>query len=71
VADPAVSATPMAVSAVEGTAFTNQVVATFTDPGGPELTPSVGAHYTASIERRSAGPVDRQLGNGFVLRQPG
>ena len=36
VSNPAVAATAVSFNAVEGLAFTNQAVATFTDPGGPE-----------------------------------
>jgi hypothetical protein len=39
ISDPALVATGAAVSAVEGTSFTGSV-ATFTDPGGPELLPA-------------------------------
>src|SRR5919201_1332720 len=45
VADPAVSATATGLSAVEGAAFSNQAVATFTDPAGAEAT----ADYSATI----------------------
>jgi hypothetical protein len=57
VADPSVVVTGARLSAVEGAAFSNRAVATFTDPGGPE---TVG-DYAASIDwgdnTRSAGAV--------------
>jgi len=46
VSDPAVIAAPVAVTAVEGQAFTGKAVATFTDPGGAE---PVG-DYLATID---------------------
>jgi PKD repeat protein len=54
VSDPAVLATGVPVSAVEGAAFAGRAVATFTDPGGAEPNPSdpdpeLSHHYTAMI----------------------
>jgi hypothetical protein len=46
VTDPPVQASSVAFSAVEGTAFVDKTVATFTDPGGPE---AVG-DYSANID---------------------
>ena len=48
VSDPAVVATGVAVSALVGKPFSGGVVATFTDPGGPEAAP-LWAHYSAMI----------------------
>ena len=50
----AVVGTPVDFNAVEGAAFVNQAVATFSDPGGPEPNPSdpdpiIPHHYTADI----------------------
>jgi hypothetical protein len=44
--------TGVAVSAVEGAAFTNRAVATFTDPGGPEAL----SNYSASINWGDSTP---------------
>jgi hypothetical protein len=48
ISDPAVLATNVNLTAVEGTAFSNQAVATFTDPGGAEADDS--SHYFATID---------------------
>jgi predicted outer membrane repeat protein len=40
----------VAVSAAEGAAFSSQAVATFTDPDGAELLPSIAAHYSATVD---------------------
>jgi hypothetical protein len=56
VSDPAVVATGVPVSAVEGAAFTSKLVAAFTDPGGPELSPSVAANYSATINWGDSTP---------------
>jgi PKD repeat protein len=53
VTDPAVLGTPVAVSAVEGTAFTGKTTATFTDPGGAETIPG---NYTATINWGDSTP---------------
>jgi hypothetical protein len=45
---PAVSG--VAVNAAEGASFSGQTVATFTDPDGPELLPSIAAHYSATLD---------------------
>jgi hypothetical protein len=61
VSDPAVVATPVPVSAVEGKPFTNTAIATFTDPGGPE--PNTSAHYkVASINWGDGTPLDMASG---------
>ena len=55
VSDPAVQASGVPVSAVEGKPFSSVATATFTDPGGAEPNPSdpsggIPAHYTATID---------------------
>jgi hypothetical protein len=57
----------VAVTAAEGASFTGQTVATFTDPDGPELSPGIAAHYTATVNwgdgsAPTAGAIT--LGNG-------
>src|SRR5207245_496030 len=54
VSDPAVTASAVSVNAVEGLAFTNQVLATFTDlagaePNASDPTAAISSHYTAII----------------------
>jgi hypothetical protein len=72
--DPAVIPTGgFTVNAAEGAAFSNQTVATFTDPAGPELSPSVGAHYSADINwgdgtAASAGSIIYSGGGVFTVR---
>jgi hypothetical protein len=67
VSDPAVVATGVPVSAVEGAAFTASI-ATFTDPGGPEPNPSdpsgtLANHYTIdSINWGDSTPLDTTSG---------
>jgi hypothetical protein len=51
VADPAVvPGSTVVFPARPGVQFINQKVATFTDPGGPEIGPIVALHYVASID---------------------
>ncbi|HLJ92043.1 MAG TPA: PKD domain-containing protein, partial [Gemmataceae bacterium] len=55
VSDPPVLASATNFSASSNSAFTNQVVATFTDPGGAEPNasdpvPGINSHYSASID---------------------
>jgi hypothetical protein len=62
--DPVVVASHVAISAVEGEAFTSKPVATFSDPGGPEPNPSdpggtVKNHYAVvSINWGDGSPLD-------------
>jgi hypothetical protein len=74
VTDPAVRATALAVSATEGTGFTGQAVATFTDAGGAEPNASDvgGTPYTATIDwgdgsAASTGTISRS-GDLFTVR---
>jgi len=58
VADPAVVATGgLAISAVEGQAFSNQTVATFTDSGGPETVGDYSAVINWGDGSTSAGTI--------------
>jgi PKD repeat protein len=67
VADPAVVGTPISVNAKEAIS-TTVPVATFTDPGGAELTPSIAAEYQANIDwgdsSSSAGTISYSDGAG-------
>jgi hypothetical protein len=74
--DPPVMPMGVAVSAVEGTAFT-AAVATFTDPGGPEPNPSdpdpnISHHYTATItwgdSTSSTGTISLSGGGTFTVQ---
>jgi hypothetical protein len=79
VSDPAVVASGVAVSAVEGAAFTGTPVATFTDPGGVEPNSSdpsgtLNNHYkVVSIDWGDSTPLDTTsgaislLGNTFTV----
>ena len=78
VTDPAVVQGPaVAVSAVEGTAFTGKAVATFTDPGGAEPnpsdpTPGIGSHYkVVSINWGDGTPLDTVSGAISFSGSPG
>src|SRR5207244_12306693 len=49
-----VALSPVTFSAAPGQAFSNQAVATFTDPGGAE--PNDGSHYSATIDWGDSTP---------------
>ena len=59
VADPAVIGASVAINATEGLAFSNQAVATFTDPGGaePNAFEPTGLHYVATIDWGDSTPL--------------
>ncbi len=57
VSDPAVVGTPEAFTAVEGQAFANKVVASFTDPGGAEAAGNYGATIDWGDGSSSAGTI--------------
>ena len=64
VSDPSVLATAVNFNAVEGALFT-QIVATFTDPGGPEEL----SDYSATIDWGDGTPLDTGvIGAGFTVR---
>jgi hypothetical protein len=78
VTDPAVAQGPaVAVSAVEGAAFTGKAVATYTDPGGAEPNPSdptdgIPSHYkVVSINWGDATPLDTASGAISYADGPG
>ncbi len=74
VSDPAVKASGVAVSAVEGKPFTGVAVATFTDPGGAEPNPSDpnGTHYkVVSIDWGDGTPLDTTSGTISYSGAPG
>jgi hypothetical protein len=48
--DPAVVGHGVNFSAQPGVPLSNRVVASFTDPGGPELSPKIASHYSATID---------------------
>ncbi len=74
VSDPAVVASGVAVSAVEGAAFTGTPVATFTDPGGAEPNPSdpsgsINDHYkVVSVDWGDGTALDTSSGAISLLR---
>ncbi len=74
VSDPAVQASGVAVSAVEGAAFTGKSIATFKDPGGAEPNPSdpSGTHYqVVSIDWGDGTALDTTSGAVSYSGAPG
>ncbi len=72
VSDPPVSASAVNFSAAEGQAFSNQAVATFTDPGGAEGL----SHYSAAIDLgdgspATAGAITYNAGSGVFTVSAG